>query len=66
MAIYSKQILYCNVCGQKMCKEIPFLIGKHCKVCSIECCEEFNWRNTLSIMGSEYRPMEKNKNEAEK
>ena len=52
----SKQKIFCNICGKEF--EIVYhkLIGRECKVCSLECCREYNWRSVLSLMGSEYYP----------
>ncbi|OGM09292.1 hypothetical protein A2Z67_05115 [Candidatus Woesebacteria bacterium RBG_13_36_22] len=54
--MWSKQELYCNVCGHKMLVEIPNQMGRNCKVCSSKCLDEFQWRETLSIMGKPYHP----------
>ena len=37
-----------------MYEEIPKVIGKEFKCCSMECVREMQWRETLSIMGKEY------------
>lgn len=51
--IYSKQKTYCNICGKEMFVEIAggYYEGRFC---SKICCEEFNWRKTLSSLGKEY------------
>lgn len=60
--IYSKQHIYCNICGKSLYITYNKLIGRNCKVCSIECLNEFNWRDVLSNQGAEYYPSEeKNK-----
>jgi hypothetical protein len=59
MSMYSKQVVYCNCCGRKLEIELPKMMGNLFRCCSIECIQEMNWRETLSIMGKEYRPPEK-------
>ena len=52
---YSKQKVFCNTCGKEMFVAIattPF----NGRFCSQECCNEFRWRETLSIMGEDYCP----------
>ncbi len=53
--MYSKQKCFCNACGIEMFEKLPHIIGKKWKVCSSNCLKEMNWRETLSIMGEEYR-----------
>jgi hypothetical protein len=55
MSLWSKQFLFCNICGKEFEIEIPRSLGKNCKVCTIECLEEYKWRETLSIMGKSYK-----------
>jgi len=52
--IYSKQKIFCNACGKKLFTEIPNVIGRSFRVCSMDCFKEMNWRETLSIMDKEY------------
>ena len=56
--MFSKQLIYCNCCGNAMYEEIPKVIGKEFKCCSMECVKEMQWREALSILGKEYRPQE--------
>ena len=37
-----------------MHEEIPKVIGKEFKCCSMECVREMQWREALSIMSKEY------------
>jgi hypothetical protein len=53
---YSKQKTFCNICGKEMFVEIASSGSFNGRFCSIECCREFKWRETLSIMGKEYSP----------
>lgn len=39
-----------------MFEELPRVRGGHFKVCSMKCNREMGWRETLSIMGKEYKP----------
>ncbi len=59
MSLYSNQKVFCNICGKeiegKLCGSSSIL-GKNCKVCSVECLEEYKWRDVLSLLGKEYRP----------
>jgi hypothetical protein len=57
--MYSKQTVYCNCCGKKLDIELPKMMGRSFKCCSRECIEEMRWRETLSIMGAKYHPLEK-------
>lgn len=60
MSLFSPQKWYCNACGKEMftppCNALTggFRLGY--KVCSMECCKEMQWRDTLSVMGKPYRP----------
>lgn len=59
MSVYSKQKFYCNACGKELfCTINQMMGGKFLggKVCSPTCVREFRWRETLSIMGTEYYP----------
>ena len=53
---YSKQKLYCNLCGKEMFVAIAQIGNFDGRFCSIECLREFKWRETLSIMGKDYYP----------
>lgn len=57
MAIYSKQKWFCNCCGKEQFSELPNVFGRNWRVCSSECLEEINHRETLSIMGKIYIPL---------
>ena len=54
--LFSKQTVYCNICGAKMFVAIAKSGNFDGRFCSIECLREFEWRKTLSIMGEEYHP----------
>ena len=54
MSLYSKIKLYCNACGIEIYKELPNIIGRECKVCSIECLRKYELIYANSIMGKEY------------
>lgn len=53
---YSKQKIFCNTCGKGMFIEFPRIFGTNFKVCSSECFKEIKWRETLSNLGSVYKP----------
>lgn len=55
VSLYSKQKLFCNICGTEIFENLINMIGRECKVCSAECLEEYQWRYALSLMGKEYR-----------
>jgi hypothetical protein len=59
MSLFSKQKLFCNICGKEIEEEYNQIIGRNCRVCSEECLDEFRWRDTLSMLGKEYRPRNK-------
>ena len=59
MSLYSKQKIFCNICGKELLIEYPNVIGRNCKVCSMDCLHEFKWRETLSIMNHEYSTRQK-------
>lgn len=52
--LFSKQKWFCQICGQEQNKVIgpPW----DARVCSQKCWREWEWRKTLSIMGSDYTP----------
>ena len=52
---YSKQTVYCNICGEKMFVAIAKPGNFDGRFCSMKCLSEFEWRKTLSIMDEEYR-----------
>jgi hypothetical protein len=52
--IYSKQKIFCNACGKEIFIEFPKIIGREFKCCSMDCLSEMKWRETISIMNSEY------------
>ena len=54
--LFSKQKIFCNACGQEMYEVLSRVIGRHYRVCSMKCMREMEWRDTLSIMGEEYKP----------
>jgi hypothetical protein len=53
--MYSKQKVFCNCCGKELYIELPRMVGKEFRCCSMECVREMNWRHTLSIMNKEYK-----------
>ena len=57
MPLFSKQIFYCRACGKEMLVSVqaPYKY----QVCDEVCWEEFDWRETLSILGKEYYPRNK-------
>lgn len=63
----SNQKGYCRVCGTEMLWNVDHSIPyAHLGVCGKECCQEYHWRETLSICGKDYYPdprKEENKNE---
>jgi len=56
MRIYSKQKVFCNSCGVEMLTELPDVIGRELRVCSMDCLREMKWRQYLSNIGKEYKP----------
>lgn len=58
--LYSKQNWYCNSCGKLQISDLvnQYFGGKFLgfACCSKECVDEIRWKQTLSIMGSEYYP----------
>ena len=54
MPVFSKMQLYCNVCGVSFSEVITNIIGRECKVCSMECMREYNLKRAHSIIGTEY------------
>jgi hypothetical protein len=59
MSFYSSQKVFCNACGKEIEGELcgsSSVLGKNCKVCSVECLEEYKWREILSLLGKKYRP----------
>jgi len=52
--MFSLQKLFCNTCGKEML--IKIADSYNGRFCSQECCNEFKWRETLSILGKEYYP----------
>lgn len=59
--LYSKQKWFCNNCGAEqnapMVVGSPGCIGGKWKTCSNTCLREVMWKETLSIMGREYYPL---------
>ena len=53
MSLFSKQKVFCQICGEEM--ETNFQSWKG-RVCGRKCGKELEWRRTLSIMGKEYYP----------
>ena len=51
--LFSNQQVHCNVCGKPFETQFRLYDGRFC---SQECCDEYNWRKTLSIMGKAYYP----------
>lgn len=56
MSIFGVMELYCCVCRQPIDGMKSY--GSSKRVCSKECCEELNWRETLAIMNRPYHPRE--------
>jgi hypothetical protein len=56
MNLYSKQEWFCNNCGRKMFSAPCNAIGRRYIVCSTDCHNEMQWKDTLSIMGKDYYP----------
>jgi hypothetical protein len=54
--LYSQQKCYCNACGCVMYMPLLDVMGKKWRVCSLTCLHEMEWRETLSIRGSDYYP----------
>jgi hypothetical protein len=52
--MYSKQKIFCNICGKLFDIQYTKMLGRNCKVCSPECLDEYNWRDILSNMNQEY------------
>lgn len=50
---YTVQKMHCTICGRQYPWTCNYGFSKS-RTCSRECSEEFNWRETLSIMGKEY------------
>ncbi|KKM88913.1 hypothetical protein LCGC14_1253970 [marine sediment metagenome] len=53
MSLFSKQELYCQICG--ILFETDFMSYDGI-VCGKECGQERHWRRTLSILGKDYYP----------
>lgn len=60
MSLFSKQIFYCRACGAEML--ISVQAPYRYQVCNDQCWKEFEWRETLSILGKEYYPRNKDVN----
>ncbi len=55
MALYSKQKLFCCVCGKEWEASAGYCEGNFDQgTCSKHCFREKEWRKTLSILGHEY------------
>lgn len=52
---FTKQQIYCCICGQKFFTDFMFCGGY---VCSPKCKTEYEWRTSLYITGTSYRPKE--------
>jgi hypothetical protein len=61
MSLYSKQKFYCRGCGIEMNVHINSLYTRRATVCGNECGREVYWKETLSIIGSEYKTRDKTK-----
>lgn len=58
MSPYSEQEQFCRACGTKFHAQlVSGYASRGC--CSKDCFEEYNWRETLSIMGKDYYPQPK-------
>lgn len=53
MSLFSKQKIFCNNCGKELYVEYNRLIGRECKVCSIECLREYELKRAKSILGEQ-------------
>lgn len=53
MPLFSKQQVHCNICGKPFETQFMPYDGRFC---GQECCDEYNWRKTLAIMGKTYYP----------
>ena len=56
VSLFSVMRIYCCICAIP-CDGMKSY-GSSKRVCSKECCDELHWRETLAIMGKEYRPRE--------
>lgn len=54
MSFYSKQDVFCPICGKLNKSEI--CRGRFFLFCDVKCWREFEWRETLSTLGKEYYP----------
>lgn len=52
--MFSSQLIYCCVCGKQYKTDFGLFNGV---VCSWQCWDELKWRQALSIIGEEYKPM---------
>lgn len=52
MPVFTKQPVYCSMCGGKGYMEI----SRGPLICSVGCWDEYNWRKALYIMGKDYYP----------
>lgn len=55
---YGKQVVYCNACGKRLHVELPRVIGREWRVCSIGCLNSMNLRSAASISGHSTEPPE--------
>ena len=62
MSLFTKCLLYCPICQIEYDNMKAYGGGIPC--CSKECYKEAQWRHSLAIMGKEYRPQEKSKDES--
>jgi len=53
MALFTKQELYCCVCGKKFMSDFNLYGGK---VCSQACLQEYNFKYSCMITNKEYKP----------
>jgi len=58
MSRFTKQKVFCNVCGKDFETSFGLYGGV---VCGSDCFNELEWIKTLSIMGREYRPQPEKK-----
>lgn len=61
MSVFSKQKLFCQVCGVSMETDFQRWGGR---VCSKDCWEELQWRKNLSVMSLPYQPKASRKEES--
>lgn len=51
MSIYGKQDWFCNCCGKKSWSELPRVMGRYWRCCSVICINKMNLREAKSVLG---------------